>query len=244
MTERSEDYPEDELWAQCCSMMKCPWDCGAIYHHCKAFEHKMICPLYEEEGEFDWMHKDKAQRKAAKQTQSVAPKQFPDLLTGPTLCPETVRPGRVVPPPPPPPPPLNQVMRFDLRLETVTRLQQKPRAMFTFLCGQDVRRDQWESHGRNVHSEIHGGLNNWLEARCPLASYGCSYSSRRLYPGSDPGARVVFSQDLRSFGVRPESSDLLPGPEVCLTLTDLPVELLQLGKDFENNQFEGMLHYI
>ena len=124
-----------------------------------------------------------------------------------------------------------------MRVETVNKLQQKPRAMFTFLCGQDVRRDQWEDHGRNVHSEIHGGLNNWLEARCPLSSYGCGFASRRLYPGSDPGARVVFSQDLKSFGVRPQSLDLLPGPQDCLTLTDLPVELLQLGKDFLNYHF-------
>ncbi len=36
---------------------------------------------------------------------------------------------------------------------------------------------------QNVHSDIHGGLNNWLEARCPLAAYGCGFAFRRLYPG-------------------------------------------------------------
>jgi hypothetical protein len=36
---------------------------------------------------------------------------------------------------------------------------------------------------QNVHSDIHGGLNNWLEARCPLAAFGCGFAFRRLYPG-------------------------------------------------------------
>ena len=228
MMENCDDFPDDETWSQCCAVMACPWDCGAVYHHCKAFEHKMICPLYEEEGEFDWMSKDKVKKKKEKKKAPEAPKRFPDLLTGPTLCPPSVRPSRVAPPPPPPPPSLDQPMRFDLRIETVTRLQQKPRAMFTFLCGQDLRRDQWEDHCRDVHSEIHGGLNNWLEARCPLSTYGCSYSSRRLYPGTDPAAKIVYSQDLKSFGVRPASFELTPGSKDCLTLTDLPVELLQL----------------
>ena len=113
-------------------------------------------------------------------------------------------------------------MRFDIKMETVTKLQQKPRAMFTFICGQDFRRDQWESHSRlililyfiirtfdniqnfrNVHSDIHGGLNNWIEARCPLSSYGCGFAVRRVFPGSDPRASLVYSQEITSFGVRP-----------------------------------------
>jgi hypothetical protein len=30
----------------------------------------------------------------------------------------------------------SRVVGFDIRVETVTRVQQKPKAMYTFLCGQ------------------------------------------------------------------------------------------------------------
>jgi len=218
---------EDDDWAQSCSVVTCPSHCGAIYHHCKAFEHKMICPLFEEEGEFDWMLKDRAVKK--KKAKAPPPlKQFPDLLDGPTISFPASVPSRIVPKPPPPPPSLSSCMRFDIRVETVTRLQQKPRAMYTFMCGQELRRDQWEGHCKNVHSDIHGGLNNWMEARCPLASYGCSFSMVRLYPGQDPTARVVYSQDTHSFGIRPPPVLLPHTHSSGKSLTDLPVELLQV----------------
>ena len=103
-------------------------------------------------------------------------------------------------------------------------MQVKPRAMYTFLCGAELRRDQWEGHCRNVHSEIHGGLNNWIEARCPLASYGCGFSARRLYPGEDPRAEVVYCQATQSFGIRPPPVSVKPGGDI--SLGDLPAELL------------------
>ena len=52
-------------------------------------------------------------------------------------------------------------LSLDLRLETVTRLQTKPRSMYTFVCAQEFRRDEYGWHSKNVHSEILGGLNNW-----------------------------------------------------------------------------------
>ena len=87
---------------------------------------------------------------------------------------------------------------------------------------------------RNVHSDIHGGLNNWIEARCPLSSYGCGFAVRRVFPGSDPRARLVYSQEITSFGVRPAPvTSLQPGADDApdhggLTLTSLPLELVQL----------------
>ena len=42
----------------------------------------------------------------------------------------------------------------------------------------------------------------------------------------------MFSQDINSFGIRPGSDDMIPGPDGCLTLTDLPLELLQLVFSF------------
>jgi len=218
---------DEDDWSQCCSVVNCPSGCGAVYHHCKAFEHKMICPSFEEEGEFDWMLKDRAVKKKKAKTPPPL-KPFPDLLIGPTICPPNPVKSRIAPKPPPPPPDLSSTMRFDIKMEVVTKLQQKPRAMYTFMCGQELRRDQWEGHCKNVHSDIHGGLNNWIEARCPLASYGCSFSTRRLYPGEDPSTKVVYSQDTMSFGIRPPPVQLLKGSHAGKSLTDLPVELLQV----------------
>ena len=104
----------------------------------------------------------------------------------------------------PPPPPLNtkDALSLDLNLESITRYQAKPRSMYTFLCAQEFRRDEYSSHFKNVHDDIHGGLNGWLEQRCPLAHYGCNYSLRRLHP-KESGAHVVHNRALESFGVRP-----------------------------------------
>ena len=57
---------------------------------------------------------------------------------------------------------------------------------------------------------------------------------RRTFPGRDPRAAVVYSQDIHSFGVRPPPA--VPSLQLAartaasssVTLTDLPVELLQL----------------
>ena len=44
-------------------------------------------------------------------------------------------------------------------------------------------RDEFAWHSKSVHNDILGGMNNWLEHRCPLAVYGCGFSHRRMYPG-------------------------------------------------------------
>jgi len=238
--------PNDE---SCCAVHSCSFGCGAKFHLCKSFEHKMICPMFEEESDFDWMNRNRLikegisddklaelKRTKKKKKKPPPPKPFPDLLTGPTLCltgPPKVRSGRI--PKAPIPPPKDQLtMRFDIKVESVTRLQQKPKAMYTFLCGAEVRRDQWEYHSKNVHSDIHGGLNNWIEARCPLASYGCSFSTRRLYPGSNPDSEIVFSQAVRSFGIKPAPMKQCekPGTPTSVSVIDLPIEIIQYIFEF------------
>uniref|UniRef100_UPI00358E6F07 F-box only protein 30 isoform X1 n=2 Tax=Myxine glutinosa TaxID=7769 RepID=UPI00358E6F07 len=92
---------------------------------------------------------------------------------------------------------------LNLVLECVERYRARQRSMFTFVCGQVFRRDEYPHHFKNVHGDIHAGLNGWLEQRCPLAQYGCSYTQLRFCPGSMPGSRVVYSTLLRSFGVQP-----------------------------------------
>ncbi|KAL2098880.1 hypothetical protein ACEWY4_005360 [Coilia grayii] len=137
-------------------------------------------------------------------------------------------------------------LRLDLVLECVARYQTKQRSMFTFVCGQLFRRDEFSSHFKNVHGDIHAGLNGWMEQRCPLAYYGCTYSQRRFCP-SLQGSRVVHDRHLGSFGVQfnvpgsapalypPSSSDWRGGSRSyscrygnqCDHLSSLPFELLQ-----------------
>ncbi len=97
---------------------------------------------------------------------------------------------------------LQQLLALDLNVESITRYQSKPKSMYTFLCAQAFRRDEYPWHFRNVHSEIHSGLNGWLEQRCPLACYGCTYSVRRLHPNTK-GSRVIWSSVVKGFSVQP-----------------------------------------
>ncbi|KAI1897627.1 hypothetical protein AGOR_G00085210 [Albula goreensis] len=126
-------------------------------------------------------------------------------------------------------------LRLDLVLECVARYQTKQRSMFTFVCGQLFRRDEFSSHFKNVHGDIHAGLNGWMEHRCPLAYYGCTYSQRRFCP-SVQGNRIIHDRHLRSFGVQPSGSAPPTGPlsssvcsfgSDCDHLSSLPFEVLQ-----------------
>uniref|UniRef100_UPI0037E802D7 F-box only protein 30-like n=1 Tax=Semicossyphus pulcher TaxID=241346 RepID=UPI0037E802D7 len=97
--------------------------------------------------------------------------------------------------------------------------------MFPFVCAQSFRRDQFSSHFTNVHGDIHAGLNGWMEHRCPLAYYGCTFSQRRFY-ASTPGAKVVHDKHLRSFGVQPCPRAKLPNDYQSDQLSGLPIEIL------------------
>ncbi|XP_078255170.1 F-box only protein 30a isoform X2 [Rhinoraja longicauda] len=127
-----------------------------------------------------------------------------------------------------------QTLGLDLALECVTRHQTKQRSMFTFVCGQFFRRDEFPSHFKNVHGDIHAGLNGWLEHRCPLAYYGCTYSQRRFCP-SMQGSRVIHDRHLKSFGIQPCVPSVLldthdgrtPSMGAVDQLSRLPFEILQ-----------------
>lgn len=97
---------------------------------------------------------------------------------------------------------LNEVLGVDINIESITRYQPKPPAMYTFLCAQEFRRDEYPWHFKNVHNDIHCLLNGWLEQRCPLACYGCEFSFQRFCP-TEMGSEVVHSMISESFGVRP-----------------------------------------
>ncbi|XP_020343185.1 F-box only protein 30 [Oncorhynchus kisutch] len=132
-------------------------------------------------------------------------------------------------------------LRLDLVLECVARYQTKQRTMFTFVCGQLFRRDEFSSHFKNVHGDIHAGLNGWLEHRCPLAYYGCTYSQRRFCP-SVQGSRIIHDRHLGSFGVQPGmpprfGDKTLPRNacrfgSTCDHLSSLPFEVQQYVASF------------
>lgn len=132
-----------------------------------------------------------------------------------------------------PPPPVHLPLYLDKPLglnvvvETLPKFQ-KQFPMYSIPCNQVFRRDEYNGHFKNVHSDIQGGLNGWLEHRCPLAQYGCTFVRYRLLPHSQTGS-VIFNQELGSFGVRPcqNLSDDTPGEHTDDLLTSLPLEILE-----------------
>ncbi|GIY18476.1 f-box only protein 30 [Caerostris darwini] len=107
-------------------------------------------------------------------------------------------------------PPWCLSLGLDLNVEA--RSQHPPsNFMYTFLCCQEFRRDEYGCHYKNVHSEIHGGLNGWLLERCPLAQYGSFTDHEKL--DSDTTIK--------------NSSNSMKHEQSQLNLVDLPFDVLQ-----------------
>jgi hypothetical protein len=265
-------------FASSCGMTLCKWNCGAKYHTCKSSEHLIICPTYEEPDEFDWilrgvtddfqnhsignfLIKTSRKKKAMEKQQVLAYKSkcIGDLWLGPEKLsnPSNLkRKQHVVPTPPKLVLKDNQNvtlngMSLNIDIEKEARHQMKPKNMYTFVCGKSFRRDEYANHMKNVHDDIMGGLSNWIEQRCPLASYGCAFSSRLWYPISHGNlarreksfsTSIVFSPVVESFGtsliqqtpsmVALESNRNNPGiysassHSYKKSLADLPLEIL------------------
>ncbi len=229
-----------------CHVVDCRHKCGRALHLCKLFEHQMICPNYEETDDYAWMYRGmdsatnrerivKAKQRKEREKQALKPAE--SLFVGPGFPAASMKAKKTrvknyfVPAPPPMPESVLRTCRLDLKLETVTRLQTKPKAMYTFVCAQEFRRDEYHSHSKNVHDDIHGGMNNWMEHRCPLAAHGCQFASRRLYP-HDNTHTVRFSSAVESFGVtKRDRGAVLPPYQTfrdgqTKILFDLPTEIL------------------
>lgn len=86
-------------------------------------------------------------------------------------------------------------------MEFFPRYVQKPAAMYTFLCDQDVPRAAYARHTL-LHSEAVVQADYWLEQRCPLAYLGCPFSVVRLRPNDNsPPARLAYIPNLNAFTV-------------------------------------------
>lgn len=86
-------------------------------------------------------------------------------------------------------------------MEFFPRYVQKPMAMYTFLCDQDIPRRAFASHAR-LHSDVVGQVDYWLEQRCPLAYLGCPFSAIRLRPNCRPDASLAYLPATNTFTVR------------------------------------------
>ncbi|RWS09356.1 farnesyl pyrophosphate synthase-like protein [Dinothrombium tinctorium] len=114
---------------------------------------------------------------------------------------------------------------LDLNIDSIAPYQPKPKLMYTFRCAQEFRRDEYEHHYKNVHSDIQGSINGWMEHRCPLWQYGCSFANRRIHP-FPLGSKVVFSPIVESFGLV-TNTDCDNSNNSSINLTLLPFEILQ-----------------
>lgn len=152
---------------------------------------------------------------------------FRNSENGSEMCsvPNKLLKGDSVPEPPqdPPLPPLC----LNIMIESISRHQHKPRNMYTFVCAQFFRRDEYAGHYKDVHCEIQCGLNGWLEHRCPLAHYGCPFSLRRLYP-CIKGLKITYSEEQESFAIKQRSSEenILSNSRSQVELSTFPSEVL------------------
>jgi hypothetical protein len=107
-------------------------------------------------------------------------------------------------------------------------------ATYVFMCGKELRRDMFEWHVKNVHTEIMSGLNGWLNEKCPLERINCEFFRPRLYPDI-PTAAVTFNAELDSFALTYETLHDVHGKkevETTITICELPCEVLELICNF------------
>ena len=115
-------------------------------------------------------------------------------------------------------------------MEFFPRYVQKPPAMYTFLCDQDIPRYAHARHSL-LHSEAVVQVDYWLEQRCPLAYLGCPFSVVRLRPNSS-AACLAYMPTVNAFTVRYTTVDSTPptasssGDAIC-RLEQLPLEVLK-----------------
>jgi len=114
-------------------------------------------------------------------------------------------------------------------IETIPKFQ-KSHPMYSIPCKVDLRRDQYCSHFKNIHNDIHGGLNYWIQQHCPLAQYGCPFIRRRLCPNSKTGC-IVFDHEIDNFGIVPsnglEKTSYGSNQGYGFDILSLPLELVE-----------------
>ncbi|XP_027855000.1 F-box only protein 40 isoform X2 [Xiphophorus couchianus] len=125
----------------------------------------------------------------------------------------------------------------DVETEPVTRRHNKISSSFSYMCGCSFRRDEFQSHFRNVHCDIQASLSGWFQQRCPLAYLGCTFSQIRFCP-SGQEATIKYRQDVSTIVLQPRFPSSFTDAEKRLSpqgsagqdfsgLSSLPLEILQ-----------------
>ncbi|CAL1542895.1 unnamed protein product, partial [Lymnaea stagnalis] len=96
---------------------------------------------------------------------------------------------------------LASMLGVNIGFECINKYVIKNPSIYTFICAQNFRRDEYRWHFKNVHQEIYSGFSGWLEQRCPLAYMGCTFSYHRMEP-AQPNRALYHSPLLESFGLR------------------------------------------
>ena len=110
---------------------------------------------------------------------------------------------------------INKSLRLSLRFTTEPKHASKPMLMYSFTCSKSFRRDQINWHWKNIHDDIFGGLDDWMEHRCPLASYGCGFSIRRIHPIANKSLLTDNSQSFSTINYSPVAEGF--GMSYCLS---------------------------
>ncbi|XP_053158870.1 F-box only protein 40 isoform X2 [Hemicordylus capensis] len=128
-------------------------------------------------------------------------------------------------------------LHLQLQSESVTQRHNKSSSAFTFSCNHFFRRDEFPSHFKNSHSDIQSCLDGWFQRRCPLAYLGCTFVQHPWCP-SGQRSKVIYSNHLKAFAVRPEVDPILSKTKRCNlvgnkrgkemdALSSLPLEILK-----------------
>lgn len=122
-------------------------------------------------------------------------------------------------------------LSLDLNLNSFLKFHPKPKLMYTFICAQEFRRDEYGSHYKNFHGDIMDSLDGWMEHRCPLWQYGCNFVHRRVHP-LPRQTRIIFNPIIESFGhlTHVESPSFLENND--FPLSNLPYEVRILSSIF------------
>ena len=109
---------------------------------------------------------------------------------------------------------INKSLRLSLRFTSEPKHATKSMLMYSFTCSKSFRRDQINWHWKNIHDDIFGGLDNLMEQRCPLASYGCGFSVHRMHPIANKSLLIDNSQFLGTINYSPVAEGF--GMSYCL----------------------------
>lgn len=121
-------------------------------------------------------------------------KYFSKMCSQSVVPVESKPPPESVPPPRPPPVPNCNTLSLQLSIQSLPSHNLKPRSIYSFRCGLDFRKDELASHYRDIHNMIIGGLDGWIEHRCPLFVYGCPFVHRRWSPNMPNTDQALHSQ--------------------------------------------------